>query len=674
MTPAWLTRYVDRGFRLVFYPTKTKGPTGTAAVGWTERSDSADTYTDGDNVGTFTGHEIKPGRFLVDVDFDWTDGLQLARRILPKTGFGFGRSSRQLSHAFYTTSLPQVSKEYTDIDGKGFVELRGTKVDGSVGLQTMLPPSVHPTGEVVELRMNADITHDDTVPHRVLMYAIACMLFQHLGQRGLLHDTRLAVAGFLLGEGMSESDVITIGEAVAEASGNNVADVAVTVGSTAARIKNGDRVFGKGALAKALGDDGKKVISRIRDWLGGGEFVTDDKDHILANNQENIKRALDKLDVHLSFDEFAQRLIIDYNGTVGPLSDALCNHLWFEIDKTFKFRPQKDFYFDFLQYLAHQNTFHPVLDYLRSLKWDGVERLDQWLITAGGAQDTEYCRAVSSLVLLAACRRVTTPGCKFDEMLVLESGQQGIEKSTALRTLCPKDEWFSDDLPLNVDAKQIVERTLGKWIIEASDLSGMHKSAVEHLKGMLSRQVDGPVRMAYARVPVEQKRSFILIGTTNSHAYLTDGTGNRRFWPLRIEKLNVRWIRENRDQLWAEAFVREQAGESIRLSPSLYEFAGMQQERRRTEDAWEQDLAIAFHEEFQRVAPDEIWETLCIPTERRSEAASRRVTQIMQLLGFRKMTVQDRKGRVVKGWGRGQSQRGLLPTTGGLTGGSEVES
>ena len=74
---------------------------------------------------------------------------------------------------------------------------------------------------------------------------------------------------------------------------------------------------------------------------------------------------------------------------------------------------------------------------------------------------------------------------------------QGMLKSTALRVLCPVDDWFSDDLPLGVDSKQVIERTVGKWIIEAAEMHGNRGREAEALKGFLSRQVDGPVRLAY---------------------------------------------------------------------------------------------------------------------------------------------------------------------------------
>lgn len=116
--------------------------------------------------------------------------------------------------------------------------------------------------------------------------------------------------------------------------------------------------------------------------------------------------------------------------------------------------------------------------------------------------------------------------------------------------------------------------------MEASDLAGMRKSEVEHLKATLSRQVDGPVRMAYGRLPLERPRSFIVIGTTNSNAYLKDMTGNRRFWPVTVHEFDTERLKKDRDQLWAEAAHREGAGESIRLDPKFYdELQAVQEER-----------------------------------------------------------------------------------------------
>jgi predicted P-loop ATPase len=166
--------------------------------------------------------------------------------------------------------------------------------------------------------------------------------------------------------------------------------------------------------------------------------------------------------------------------------------------------------------------------------------------------------------------------------------------------------------------------------------------------------------LAYGRLATEVPRQFIIIGTTNSYAYLEDSTGNRRFWPVRIEHFDVEWVKASREQLWAEAAHREAQGESIRLDPKLWPMATLQQERRRVHDAWEETLAKHFTGNYYRLTTDEVWEYLCIPIERRDARAQHRVARVMQNLGFRRASVRHRemkgpdgRGLVVKGWARG---------------------
>lgn len=654
-----LERYVQRGFRLVFYPTKQKGPSGTDAVGWTDKQYRLQDYNEGDNVGVMLGTEIQPGKFLCDIDFDWGEGVSMARDILPATRFGFGRQSRPITHAFYTSTQPLVSKKYEDIlPGRVFVELRGTKVDGSVGLQTMLPPSIHPSGERIEMRTDDDIGHDDGINRFCDLYATACFLYSRLGPRGVVHDTRLALAGTLLSMGLTDPELKAVCTALARKAGNDVSDMELACRTSITRYRKGEKVTGPGALVTALGENGKQVLARIREWLGDSDFIHDKNDRVIPGNQENIVRALRKLDVTLSYNSFNRKPIMKFNGYHGPINDDETRHVWLKCETKFGFRPPKDLFFDVTANVAHEAKFHPVREYLDTLEWDGTARLDEWLIRYAGAPDNDFVRAVSALPMIAAVRRVRKPGVKFDELLVLESTRQGVGKSSALRALCPSEEWFSDDLPLDVDAKELIERTEGKWIVEAGELSGLRSSHVEHLKSLLSRQVDGPVRLAYGRFPVEVPRQFIVIGTTNNHTYLHDSTGNRRFWPVRVESFDLAALRKDRDQLWAEAAAREADDESIRLPESLYPVATLQQERRRSEDPWEAILDSAFDKENQRLSPGEVWDALVIPPERRNDVGQRRIVQIMQRLGFRRMTITDPKTKKpVKGWGRGDGSR-----------------
>ena len=358
------------------------------------------------------------------------------------------------------------------------------------------------------------------------------------------------------------------------------------------------------------------------------------KDQIIPDSQFNIRLALTKLGLGLRYNDFAGVALVSHGHDEQPLDDALIHRAWLLIDERFHFRPSMEFFQIVVGDLARRNRFHPVRDYLASLQWDGTPRVPTWLTTYGGAPDTVYTRAVGSIFLIAAVRRVRMPGCKFDELLVLES-EQGKSKSQALRTLCPDDNWFSDDLPLGVDAKQIIERTRGKWIIEASEMHGYSNAEVDRLKGMLSRQVDGPVRLAYGRIATEVARQFIAAGTLNKFIeYLRDSTGNRRFWPVRLQQFDLESLRRDRDQLWAEAAYAEASGVSIRLPEELWAVAAVEQEARREVDPWEERLDDAIDFSAPAVLVNDLWEALGDAGRFQKVNDAARLARILQRRGF----------------------------------------
>lgn len=205
-----------------------------------------------------------------------------------------------------------------------------------------------------------------------------------------------------------------------------------------------------------------------------------------------------------------------------------------------------------------------VREYLDGLVWDKKPRLEKWLIDYAGAADTPRLRAISRAVLIGAVRRVRTPGCKVDEMLILE-GPQGSGKSAALRVMAIEDDWFTDDFPVDKDSAKLVETTAGKWIVELSELNGMSAGDVAALKAQLSTQHDTAKRRPYAQAGESIPRQFVIVGTTAATEYLRDPTGNRRFWPIRVERFDLDRLRVDRDQIWAEAAVAEAAGAPMRI-------------------------------------------------------------------------------------------------------------
>lgn len=211
--------------------------------------------------------------------------------------------------------------------------------------------------------------------------------------------------------------------------------------------------------------------------------------------------------------------------------------------------------------LAKENAYHPVLRYLRGLKWDGVERLDTMLKTYCGAEgDDEYLADVGRKMMTACVARVSQPGVKFDHVLILE-GNQGAGKSTFVRVLA--GPWFTDALG-DINSKDVVDNMRGKWIIELGELSQMRRSEVNDLKAFVTRESDN-VRKAYGRRSQTYPRQCVFIGTTNDEEYLKDETGGRRFWPVYTTNYDPETLARDRDQLWAEAFMNYELGEKLYL-------------------------------------------------------------------------------------------------------------
>ena len=210
----------------------------------------------------------------------------------------------------------------------------------------------------------------------------------------------------------------------------------------------------------------------------------------------------------------------------------------------------------------------PVREHLNALVWDQKPRIARWLIDYAGAADTEYVRAVSRKALIAAVRRARQPGCRCDWVLVLES-PQGTGKSRALRILAVEDAWFADKIPL--DAREILETTEGKWIVEASELMLLSQNDVGALKACLSRQHD-EARLAYQATVSRVPRQFLIVGTMNvaddlrfceTEGYSRAETCNRRLLSVHVQRFDLERLRADRDQLWAEAAVAEATGEAV---------------------------------------------------------------------------------------------------------------
>ena len=357
----------------------------------------------------------------------------------------------------------------------------------------------------------------------------------------------------------------------------------------------------------------------------------------------NAVVALSQLGIKFQHDVFHNKKIVqgDAIENFGPeLSDAACRALRDLVIS----RYQVDCGIENIQQAAEraceENRFDPVLDYLASSQWDGQPRLDSWMITHLGADDTPLNRSVGRKMLIAAVRRARQPGCKFDYVVVLE-GKQGTGKSTALRILAGDDN-FSDQPLLHLETRAQQEAIEGVWIYELSELVGLRRTEIETVKGFLSKMADN-ARPAYGRFRNDQPRRCIFVGTTNDDEYLRDATGNRRFWPVKTGKIDLAGLQSDRDQLWAEAALYEAKGESLIIPEQLYAAATAQQQERLVRDPWEDELAgvtgkianVDGANVEERIASHELLAIhLRLSADKMNDGAAKRLRNVMHRLGW----------------------------------------
>ena len=251
-----------------------------------------------------------------------------------------------------------------------------------------------------------------------------------------------------------------------------------------------------------------------------------------------------------------------------------------------------------LNNVAYENSYNPIVDWLKGLKWDGKPRMTTILTKFLGCADTAYTRAVITLFLFGAVARVLQPGIKFDLVPILV-GKQGTGKSLFIRKLSMLQEYFSDAFS-TFDGDKASEKLRGIWIAELSELLALKRAKdVEGFKSFLTSVVD-IYRPPYGRRTERRSRMAVFMGTTNSLDFLTDRTGNRRFLPLlcnpeRVDKKDILqgWeqpkITAYFEQVWAEAYYRY-----ITEQPKLKLPKDMEAEALKQQEAYtEEDLLAA---------------------------------------------------------------------------------
>lgn len=411
-----------------------------------------------------------------------------------------------------------------------------------------------------------------------------------------------------------------------------------------------DSILGRktGHVAYAL-----RQAQNARAAVGAG-WPDTEKNGRPRSTYRNTTVALRRLKVAFAYDLFRHRSVVHGHYVEhfeGGANDKMYPLLREAVIRSFNFDPHIQNVVDAVDFLCLENTFHPVIDMLDSLKHDGVPRIDGWLSTYLGADDTPLNRAIGTIFLVAAVRRVRQPGVKFDQIPVLE-GAQGSGKSTALQILAG-DGLHSDQEILGAEGKAQIELMEGKWIYELGELVGLNKFEVNRIKAFASRTHD-TARMAYGRTATTRPRQTVFVGTTNEERYLRDTTGNRRFWPVKTGAIDLELLRRDRDQLWAEASALEATGFSLTLPTELWAAAAEVQEERMEDDLWVDAIAAfpgTIQGDMERVPTSDLLIELQIPRERWRGEVPKRLASVMARLGWQPAKFRLH-GKVVRGYER----------------------
>lgn len=316
--------------------------------------------------------------------------------------------------------------------------------------------------------------------------------------------------------------------------------------------------------------------------------------------------------------------------------------------------------------VAHRHAYYPLRERMVSLrgKWDGEGRLNTWLRRVCLVEDEwddreplqRYLARAGAWFMMAMVARVLPevrqghrvvvgPGTKFDFMLIFESAQ-GWGKSTLAATL--GGEYFADT-GLSIGDKDSLQNIQGIWVYEWGELHSLTKSEAAKVKEFVSSPKDR-FRATFDRRPRDYPRQVVFVGTTNEQVYLTDITGNRRFWPVRLTRRpDIDWLRANLQQMLAEAVHRVDAGE--RFWPDGQEQAALfdpQQQERVVQSSLEAEIRAYLYDPDQRtglnglngslvneIGLSELLTQVGFTIDKQSDALSKRAASVMQALEWK---------------------------------------
>lgn len=283
---------------------------------------------------------------------------------------------------------------------------------------------------------------------------------------------------------------------------------------------------------------------------------------------------------------------------------------------------------------ARENKKNEVKEWLGSLEWDGKERISHFFETYYGSDYNSYTHKAAMNFWIGMVARVHNPGCKLDNMIVLE-GAQGIGKSRSMQII--GGDWYAEASE-SVQGKDFYLVLKGKLLIEIAELDSFGKADVTRIKQTISCPKD-TYRAPYEARPKDHYRQSVFVGTTNDECYLRDTTGGRRFWPIMARKIDLQAIARDREQLFAQACKQFAQGDEWWIMP--VDETLKEQDSRRQRDDWEQVIEAYIGRREVITGVEIATECLKIDIGKFDKQLQMRVANILKSLKWKREKIWD---------------------------------
>jgi hypothetical protein len=400
-------------------------------------------------------------------------------------------------------------------------------------------------------------------------------------------------------------------------------------------------------------------------------FARDGKGAVEAT-VDNVRIALERVDVaemDIRWDEFQGEVVFAEAGRPGQWQ-PFCDHHYTELRLRLgrlKFKPiGRELIRDMVHYRARMASIDTAMVWIDSLQWDGVERVERFWSTHFGVEDTAYSRACGLYTWTALAARVLKPGCQVDMTPIL-TGPQGLGKSSGVKAMVPND--MSTDMSFHEPETERARKMRGKLVVELAELTGLRTREVEAIKAWITRR-DEHWTPKYQEMATVFRRRCVIFGTTNDETFLEDPTGERRWLPMTVAGVvNVELIERDRQQLWAEARVRFEAG-GVEWK-GAQELATAEHANYRSEDPWAEavrsyifgtDLAGQTPLDAHDLGSGEVVQmALGLPAKDCTRAIQMRIGKILRALGCDNEPSVGRNGERRRYWRHAAQPLTTLP-------------